>query len=535
MRRFQIILLLLVGLPLAALTFTSVRVFNAEVENLHMQKRAAVLRDIEQLTRQLRGHGREVAKRAVGIVQSAFGKGIWQLRCLYLEPHCAVDPDDLVRFGAVFSSKGKRLYPAQEDLEQTFVETRIWARFAPQLNDLVADLVDELGHEKRAPSAGSNGGRLTRSGLIKTIDGPALCAIVSERFDGVEPQTIYCAVLDKHAFQEVVIKAQTQHVWKSDGQTALFEIVGADDRVIWSSMKGLAKGEEIHMEALKWPFTDLSILGSWSPGTSAYFKLPVIGLATILFPGSFVLIALAVFLYRQRTVELGAARRQVERAALVSHELRTPLTNIRIYIEMIRGNGRENRGVDAQMEENCQTIISEIERLDSLIERTLYSVQSLGQEINSNNQIYPDEVISTICARFSPLIEAGAAKVLLDLDAASLVNIDRWDFEQVLINLLDNARKHAPGSYISVSSRIDDGFLLVEIVDRKKTTHRSEHNGDDLKFLDVGGNDGFGLGICRDIVQAYGGTLMAHQQCGGRRYSASFRIDRPVGEGGTQQ
>jgi len=534
MRRFQIILLLLVGMPLAALTFASVRVFNAEVENLHMQKRAAVLRDIEQLTRQLRGHGRDVGKGAVGIVREAYVKGIWPLRCLYLEPHCAVDPDDLVRFGAVFSSQGKRLYPAEKALEQTITEKRIWARYAPQLNDIVTELVTGQGIEKPTETRADDGGSV-QTGLVKALDGPALCAFASPLFERDEDQTVYCAVLDSQAFQKAVIKAQNQGGWNSGGKAAHYELIGADEGVIWSSLASPIRGEELHVEDLKWPFNGLKISGSWSSGTAAYFKLPVIGLATILFPGSFVLIALAVFLYRQRTVELGAARRQVERAALVSHELRTPLTNIRIYLEMIRGNEGNAQGDKAQLEANCKTIISEIERLDSLIERTLYSVQNLGQEASSNSQIKPDDVISTICARFSPLIEADAAKVLLDLDAASLVNIDRWDFEQVLINLLDNARRHAPGSYISVSSHIDDGFLLVEVVDRKKTTHRSEHNGDDFKVLDVGGNDGFGLGICRDIVQAYGGALIAHQQCGGRRYSASFRIDRPVGEGGTHQ
>jgi two-component system sensor histidine kinase KdpD len=135
-------------------------------------------------------------------------------------------------------------------------------------------------------------------------------------------------------------------------------------------------------------------------------------------------------------------------------------------------------------------------------------------------------------------------RVVLDL-AADLppLRLDPVLFEQVLVNLLDNAAKYAPeGSTVTIRGRreggrsesgpagpgrvrlavLDEGDGLPEAdVERVFDKFYRAAKGDSVRA-----GTGLGLAIARGFVEAMGGTLTAGNR--GDRSGAAFTILLPV-------
>jgi two-component system, OmpR family, sensor histidine kinase KdpD len=112
-----------------------------------------------------------------------------------------------------------------------------------------------------------------------------------------------------------------------------------------------------------------------------------------------------------------------------------------------------------------------------------------------------------------------------------LVNIDEVSMEQVLMNLLDNAVEYTPaGSALEVTALGRENKLVLEIRDRGPGIPSGKEEQIFQKFFrshTSGGRRGIGLGlaICRGIVEAHGGTIVATNRTEG---GAVFRIELPV-------
>jgi two-component system sensor histidine kinase KdpD len=91
--------------------------------------------------------------------------------------------------------------------------------------------------------------------------------------------------------------------------------------------------------------------------------------------------------------------------------------------------------------------------------------------------------------------------------------------EQVVQNLLSNARKYSPsGAPVTVSGVIEDGFLRICVADRGKGIADAEAVFN--AFVREAGNDrvtglGIGLTVCKRLVEAQGGSIRAEPRDGG--------------------
>jgi two-component system sensor histidine kinase KdpD len=127
----------------------------------------------------------------------------------------------------------------------------------------------------------------------------------------------------------------------------------------------------------------------------------------------------------------------------------------------------------------------------------------------------------------------------VEVDLASdlpMLSLDFALMEQVLVNLLDNAAKYAPGgTTIEIEGRRDNGAVVIEV--------RDEGPGiplDDLerifdKFYRVRSGDrqragtGLGLAICRGFVEAQGGTIVAAYPAVAAQYADGTGLPRRRG------
>jgi two-component system sensor histidine kinase KdpD len=102
--------------------------------------------------------------------------------------------------------------------------------------------------------------------------------------------------------------------------------------------------------------------------------------------------------------------------------------------------------------------------------------------------------------------------------------------DQVLTNLLDNARTYAAASPVQVVARRAGDAVELRVVDHGPGIPDPERERVFDQFYRLKGGrrpegTGMGLAICRGIVQAHGGSLRVETTPGG---GASFVLTLPV-------
>jgi two-component system sensor histidine kinase KdpD len=234
--------------------------------------------------------------------------------------------------------------------------------------------------------------------------------------------------------------------------------------------------------------------------------------------------ALAV---EQRQLEDERARaRELEetdrhRSALlnsVSHDLRTPLASIKGSVTSLLDG--EVDWTAGQRKEFLATIDNETDRLTHLV------TNLLDMSRLETGDYRPDIVEVGLAEIAGPVVETARGRcdqrISVSL-AAGLPDVlaDPVRLDQVLTNLLDNARRYAPGSPVELSAAEADGMVEVRVADHGPGVPPAERERVFERFyrLKRGGHrpegTGMGLSICRGIAEALGGGLTVETTPGG--------------------
>ncbi|MEU5887676.1 HAMP domain-containing sensor histidine kinase [Streptomyces sp. NPDC047461] len=194
-----------------------------------------------------------------------------------------------------------------------------------------------------------------------------------------------------------------------------------------------------------------------------------------------------------------------------SHELRTPLASIRGYAELTR-RGREQIGPDTR--HALGRIESEAGRMTLLVEDLLLLARlDAGRPL----QFEQTDLIPLVVDTISDTRAAGMDhNWRLDLpDEPALVSGDAARLQQVLINLLGNARKHTePGTTITARIQRRGPWMCVDVEDNGQgippdlLPHVFERfaRGDSSRSR-ASGSTGLGLAIVQAVVTAHGGAV----------------------------
>ena len=282
-------------------------------------------------------------------------------------------------------------------------------------------------------------------------------------------------------------------------------------------------------------------------GTIGVIGLDVDGTGPIMTPESRRLLdALAdqgaLAIERVRLVEdLDRAERAAEtdrlRQALltsISHDLRTPLASV-------LGAASTLRDLDAALPVEAKadllaTIIEESERLNRFI-ANLLDMTRLEAGAVAPNLVLQDvgETIDTSLRRTDKVLAEHRIEIDVPANLPAL-RLDPVLFEQVLVNLLDNAAKYAPeGSTVRVSARQDGAQLHLQVLDEGEGLPDADVERVFDKFYRVRKGDrvragtGLGLAISRGFIEAMGGRITAANRPD--RNGAVFTLTLPIPAG----
>jgi signal transduction histidine kinase len=225
-------------------------------------------------------------------------------------------------------------------------------------------------------------------------------------------------------------------------------------------------------------------------------------------------------------------RNDTERRAMladIAHELRTPLSVLRGRLEGIMD------GVYSPNESNIAQALEETYMLERLVEDlrllTLAESRQLHFELNDTRLA---DLLQKVVSLFQP--QANGKHVTLELSPVPqdlMLHIDAQRLEQVIGNLIGNSLRHVPaGGKVVLGSQKAEGEVVLTVSDTGPGVPEEE-----LPFIfdrfwrseksraRVTGGAGLGLAICKNLVEAQGGSITARNRTeGGLEVTIRFPV-----------
>ncbi|MCL2139524.1 MAG: HAMP domain-containing histidine kinase [Treponema sp.] len=229
----------------------------------------------------------------------------------------------------------------------------------------------------------------------------------------------------------------------------------------------------------------------------------------------------------QNTVLVHASRAKTAFLANASHEMRTPLTiisvNVQTVMEILEDMNEALK--DKEAGKLLETAQSEIMRLARMVGGML----TLASMSESEDKGMVD--ISALLASSAEML-----RLFLQRSGNSLVTVIENDLHvygsadlltQVVTNILQNAGEHTENGTITLSAKKNGRIITVTITDtglgisKEMLPHVFERGVSD-------GGTGFGLYLCKTVVESQGGSIwIESRQAGG----TTVHFTLPVYEG----
>lgn len=240
-------------------------------------------------------------------------------------------------------------------------------------------------------------------------------------------------------------------------------------------------------------------------------------------------------LITEREKMLLEAEKEKMRANLlraISHDLRTPLTSIigtsSTYLEQSSSLPEQKKN------ELVQTILDDSNWLLNMVENLLSVTRIQGTQMTVSKTLEPlEEVVSEAVQRFHKRLPDAKVHVSVP-EQLLMLPMDATLIEQVIINLLENAVYHGRSEKtIQMSVTADENSAIFSITDfgmgiapSSLDTIFDGYTTNPNPSSDTRKGMGIGLSICKTIINAHGGTIVATNCNPG----ANFTFTLPLGE-----
>jgi two-component system, OmpR family, sensor histidine kinase KdpD len=232
---------------------------------------------------------------------------------------------------------------------------------------------------------------------------------------------------------------------------------------------------------------------------------------------------------QQATVQIESERLRNSLLAALSHDLRTPLAGLVGLADSLR---LTQPPLSSEQVEIAQALQSEARRMSTQVNNLLDMARIESGAIRLRREWHSIEEIVGSAVRATARVVAPRS-VETDLAAGlPLVECDAVLIERVFINLLENAAKYTPPSArIRISAETDSASMRVRVEDDGPGIRAGLETTIFEKFTrgareSAGAGVGLGLAICKAIVEAHGGTIVAQKSASG---GAALVFTLPLG------
>ncbi len=232
--------------------------------------------------------------------------------------------------------------------------------------------------------------------------------------------------------------------------------------------------------------------------------LPLLGLA--------ITIAWMIFLGHSKQKKM--AKKLLYGTQEIAHELRTPLSNINLYIGLIL-----HKNSTQEQLEHGEIITNEMQRITRIIDNATALMR--GNQPEQYEYGNPSNLLHELADQYRlSLLESGC---LLTVDCPISLNCfyPKHAIEHVLLNLLNNSKKYAPGQQVVLGLNCQSDILSVWV-----NNFEVNHSALDSDKTHLKQSHGLGLGLmsCKRLVNSLDGRFECVINKNGRCYTAYFPL-----------
>lgn len=226
--------------------------------------------------------------------------------------------------------------------------------------------------------------------------------------------------------------------------------------------------------------------------------------------------------------EFRLAQQQKNFLLSITHEFKSPLAAVKLNLQTL-----QRRKLEPEQEQRLLgSSIQETERIHELVENILLAARL--ENSRQHFQLEPiqlDEVVEGTIGGFRE--HAGReVKLTSSIQPGLTINGDRLVFHSLVLNLLENAVKYAPGSPVHVSLERSGNEAVLTVSDWGKGIPETERKRIFSKFYRIGNEDtrltkGTGLGLfnVRHIALLHRGSVAVRDN---RPHGAVFEVRTPL-------
>lgn len=235
--------------------------------------------------------------------------------------------------------------------------------------------------------------------------------------------------------------------------------------------------------------------------------------------------------FNQMSADLVHADQQRKRmTADITHDLSTPLQIISGYVDMLE------EGEVTLTPQRLEIIKTEIEHLRRLVGdlTTLSQVEAGGLEIQLQ-PVAPSALLERVFYAYQPIAARNGIQLELELPATTPeIRVDEGRMLQVLKNLLENALRYTPkGGRIQLSAAAAAEKVTLSVTDSGTGIEAEDlpyvfdrfYRADKARGANSG-KMGLGLAICKALVTAQGGSIVAQSE--GKGQGTSMVMEFPA-------
>ena len=212
-----------------------------------------------------------------------------------------------------------------------------------------------------------------------------------------------------------------------------------------------------------------------------------------------------------------------EMAKQVAHEIKNPLTPMRLTVQSFqRKFNPEDPNIVQKMRDYSETLIQQIDTMTSVASAFSNFASMPAQQNETLNVVAVVELALDIFNEDQIVFESSAPEIISKIDRTQLIRI--------ITNLVKNAIQAIPESQeekrVAVSVKKEKDNVLIEVEDNGVGIKEEDKiRIFEPKFTTKSSGMGLGLGIIKNIIENYKGTIVFDTEFGkGTRFTVALPI-----------